>query len=205
MAISISEFSVTSSNTNQWAQVKTSAVGGDTKYGICVTNKSNPRYVFIDSNFCPSSTSGSVSIVELYANSEGGSGSGDPNDGSAVYDGVALVNMGPPTGALSSNASVYGIYPSSKTANYVYDFTNKGSTSSSSTSVSVSGNGTKLYLETYTPSTIAVTNSSQTLSTAGKVCTGNITIPAVNYCYSSPDTPTPPEGNNGDIWLVVNP
>lgn len=129
MAISISEFSVTSSNTNQWAQVKTSAVGGDTKYGICVTNKSNPRYVFIDSNFCPSSTSGSVSIVELYANSEGGSGSGDPNDGSSVYDGVALVNMGPPTGALSSNTSVYGAGSSAtKVANYVYNFTNKGYT-----------------------------------------------------------------------------
>ena len=57
----------------------------------------------------------------------------------------------------------------------------------------------------YTPTPITVTNSSQTLSTAGKLCTGNITIPAVNYCYSSPDTPTPPEGNDGDIWLVVNP
>ena len=129
MAISISEFSVTSSNTNQWAPVKTSAVGGDTKYGICVTNKSNPRYVFIDSKFCPSSTSGSVSIVELYANSEGGSGSGDPNDGTTVYDGVALVNMGPPTGALSSNTSVYGAGSSAtKVANYVYNFTNKGYT-----------------------------------------------------------------------------
>ena len=129
MAISISEFSVTSSNTNQWDRVKTSAVGGDTKYGICVTNKSNPRYVFIDSNFCPSSTSGSVSIVELYANSEGGSGSGDPNDGTTVYDGVALVNMGPPTDALSSNTAVYGAGSSAtKVANYVYNFTNKGYT-----------------------------------------------------------------------------
>lgn len=130
MAISISEFTVSASNTNQWARVKTSAVGGDTKYGICVTNKSNPRYVFIDSNFCPSSTSGSVSIVELYANSEGGSGSGDPNDGTTVYDGVALVNMGPPTGSLSSNTAVYGAGSSSatKVANYVYNFTNKGYT-----------------------------------------------------------------------------
>lgn len=76
---------------------------------------------------------------------------------------------------------------------------------SSSTSVGVSGNGTKLYLDTYTPSTITVTNSSQIIPTAGKVCTGNITIPAVNYCYTSQDTPTPPEGNNGDIWLVINP
>ena len=57
----------------------------------------------------------------------------------------------------------------------------------------------------YTPTSITVTNSSQIIPTAGKLCTGNITIPAVNYCYSSPDTPTPPEGNNGDIWLVVNP
>ena len=57
----------------------------------------------------------------------------------------------------------------------------------------------------YTPTPITVTNSSQIIPTAGKLCTGNITIPAVNYCYSSPDTPTPPEGNNGDIWLVVNP
>ena len=80
-----------------------------------------------------------------------------------------------------------------------------GSTSSSATSVSVSGDGTKLYLATYTPSTIAVTNSSQTLSTNGKVCTGNITIPAVNYYYTSLEVPTNSEGNNGDIWLVVNP
>ena len=57
----------------------------------------------------------------------------------------------------------------------------------------------------YEPPTITITNSSQTIPTSGKLCTGNITIPAVNYCYSSPDTPTPPEGNNGDIWLVVNP
>ena len=57
----------------------------------------------------------------------------------------------------------------------------------------------------YTPTSVTITNSSQIIPTAGKLCTGNITIPAVNYCYSSPDTPTPPEGNNGDIWLVVNP
>ena len=57
----------------------------------------------------------------------------------------------------------------------------------------------------YTPTSVTVTNSSQIIPTAGKLCTGNITIPAVNYCYSSLDTPTPPEGNNGDIWLVVNP
>ena len=80
-----------------------------------------------------------------------------------------------------------------------------GSTSSSATSVSVSGNGTKLYLATYTPSTITVTNSSQTLSTNGKVCTGNITIPAVNYFYTSPEIPSSTSGyNDGDIWLVVN-
>ena len=124
--MAISEFTDVSSRTNKWTKVETSAVGGSTKYGIYVTNASNPRYTFTDSNFYPSSTSGSVAIVELYANSEG-SGSGDPNDGSSVYDGVALVEKkGPPTGALSSNASVYGIYPSSKTANYVYNFTNKG-------------------------------------------------------------------------------
>ena len=57
----------------------------------------------------------------------------------------------------------------------------------------------------YTPAPITVTNSSQIIPTAGKVCTGNITIPAVNYCYSSLDIPTNSEGNNGDIWLVVNP
>ena len=124
--MAISEFTDVSSRTNKWTQVETSAVGGSKKYGIYVTNASNPGYIFEDSNFYPSSTSGSVAIVELYANSEG-SGSGDPNDGSSVYDGVALVEKkGPPTGALSSNASVYGIYPSSKTANYVYNFTNKG-------------------------------------------------------------------------------
>ena len=57
----------------------------------------------------------------------------------------------------------------------------------------------------YTPDPITITNSSQTIPTSGKLCTGNITIPAVNYCYTSLETPTPPEGNNGDIWLVVNP
>ena len=57
----------------------------------------------------------------------------------------------------------------------------------------------------YTPTSVTVTNSSQIIPTAGKLCTGNITIPAVNYCYTSLETPTPPEGNNGDIWLVVNP
>lgn len=57
----------------------------------------------------------------------------------------------------------------------------------------------------YTPTPITVTNSSQTIPTGGKLCTGNITIPAVNYCYTSLETPTPSEGNNGDIWLVVNP
>lgn len=124
--MAISEFTDVSSRTNKWTQVETSAVGGDTKYGIYVTNKTNPRYTFTDSNFYPSSTTGSVAIVELYANSEGGSGSGDPNDGTTVYDGVALVNMEPPTGALSSNTGVYGIYPSSKTANYVYNFANNG-------------------------------------------------------------------------------
>ena len=123
--MAISEFTDVSSRTNKWTKVETSAVGGSTKYGIYVTNASNPRYTFTDSNFYPSSTSGSVAIVELYANSEG-SGSGDPNNGSSVYDGVALVNMGPPTGALSSNTAVYGISPSSKTANYVYNFANNG-------------------------------------------------------------------------------
>lgn len=124
--MAISEFTVSASNTNKWAQVTTSAVGGSKKYGIYATNTSNPGYMFEDSNFYPSSTSGSVAIVELYANSEG-SGSGDPNDGSSVYDGVALIEKkGVPTGALSSNASVYGIYPPTKVANYVYNFANNG-------------------------------------------------------------------------------
>ena len=57
----------------------------------------------------------------------------------------------------------------------------------------------------YTPTAITVTNSAQTIPTSGKLCTGNITIPAVNYCYTSLETPTNSEGNNGDIWLVVNP
>ena len=80
-----------------------------------------------------------------------------------------------------------------------------GSTSSSSTAVNVSGNGDRLYLATYTPSTITVTNRIQTLTTSGKVCTGNITIPAVNYYYTSLDVPSDSQGNNGDVWLVVNP
>ena len=57
----------------------------------------------------------------------------------------------------------------------------------------------------YEPPTITITNSSQTIPTSGKLCTGNITIPAVNYYYTSLDAPSDSEGNNGDIWLVVNP
>lgn len=57
----------------------------------------------------------------------------------------------------------------------------------------------------YTPTSVAVTNSSQTIPTSGKLCTGNITIPAVNYYYTSIDTPSNSQGNNGDVWLVVNP
>ena len=125
--MAISEFTVATANTNAWASVETSAVGGSKKYGIYVTNASNPRYTFANFNFYPSSTTGSVAIVELYANSEG-SGSGDPNTyNGPIYDGVALVNIsGPNTGALYSNTSVYGISASSKTANYVYNFTNNG-------------------------------------------------------------------------------
>ena len=77
---------------------------------------------------------------------------------------------------------------------------------SSPTSVSVSGNGDRLYLETYTPSTTTVTNRLQTLTTSGKVCTRDITIPAVNYYYTSLDAPSSTSGyNDGDVWLVVNP
>ena len=57
----------------------------------------------------------------------------------------------------------------------------------------------------YTPTSVTVTNSSQIIPTAGKLCTGNITIPAVNYYYTSLEAPSDSEGNNGDIWLVVNP
>ena len=124
--MAISEFTVSASNTNKWASVTTSAVGGSAKYGIYVTNASNPRYTFANSNFYPASTSGSVAIVELYANSEG-SGTGDPSDGTVVYDGVALVHTGSPsTGSLSSNTAVYGTNSNTKQANYVYNFTNNG-------------------------------------------------------------------------------
>ena len=57
----------------------------------------------------------------------------------------------------------------------------------------------------YAPDPITVTNSSQTIPISGKLCTGNITIPAVNYYYTSPEVPTSTSGyNDGDIWLVVN-
>ena len=125
--MAISEFSVSASNTNKWASVTTSAVGGSAKYGIYVTNASNPRYTFVNSNFYPTSTSGSVAIVELYANSEGGPDGGDPNDGPDVYDGVALVHVdSPSTGSLSSNTAVYGVGSATKHAYYVYNFTNNG-------------------------------------------------------------------------------
>ena len=57
----------------------------------------------------------------------------------------------------------------------------------------------------YAPTAITVTNSSQTIPTSGKLCTGDIIIPAVNYYYTSLDAPSDSQGNNGDIWLVVNP
>lgn len=55
------------------------------------------------------------------------------------------------------------------------------------------------------PTKITVTDKQSTLSLSGKLCTGNITIPAVNYFYTSPETPSSTSGyNDGDIWLVVN-
>ena len=128
--MAISEFSVTQSNTNQWAKVTTSVVGGSTKYGIYVTNASYPRYTLLNANFYPSSTAGSTVIVELYANAEG-QGAGDPNTVSNVFDGVALTNVAGssiPAYSLSSssNTAIYGVGSATKVANYVYNFTNKG-------------------------------------------------------------------------------
>lgn len=128
--MAISEFSVTPSNTNKWASVETSAVGGSTKYGIYVTNKSNPRYTLLNTNFYPSATAGSTVIVELYANTEG-QGAGDPNTTSNVYDGVALTNVAGssiPADSLSSssNTAIYGVGSATKVANYVYNFSNNG-------------------------------------------------------------------------------
>lgn len=57
----------------------------------------------------------------------------------------------------------------------------------------------------YAPDPITVTNTIQTIPIAGKLCTGNLTIPAVNYYYTSLEAPSDSQGNNGDIWLVVNP
>ena len=55
------------------------------------------------------------------------------------------------------------------------------------------------------PTKITVTDKQSTLSLSGKLCTGNITIPAVNYYYTSPEVPTSTSGyNDGDVWLVVN-
>ena len=127
MAINISEFSVTPSNTNQWAKVTTSVVGGSTKYGICVTNGTDPIHTFQNINFYPNSQNGTkLAIVELYANSEAYS-TGDPNDTDEAYDGVAFVNTDlPSVDALWENGAVYGISVNTKLANYVYSFTNKG-------------------------------------------------------------------------------
>ena len=128
--MAISEFAVSQASTNSWAKVTTSAVGGNTKYGIYVTNASNPRYTLLNANFYPSSTSGSTVIVELYANAEG-QGAGDPNTVSNVYDGVALTNVAGssiPAYSLSSssNTAIYGVDSATKVANYVYNFTNNG-------------------------------------------------------------------------------
>ena len=126
--MAISEFTTPPANTNTWTSVETDAVGGSTKYGIYVTNTSNPRYTFLNSSFYPAATAGSIAIVELYANAEG-QGAGDPNTANYIYDGVALTNVGSssiPTGSLSSNTAVYGVNSNTKQANYVYNFTNKG-------------------------------------------------------------------------------
>ena len=125
--MAISEFSVTSSNTNKWASVTTSAVGGTTKYGIYVTNGTDPIHTFRNINFYPNSQNGTkLAIVELYANSEAYN-TGDPNDTDEAYDGVALVNTSSPAvDALYMNDAVYGINANTKLANYVYSFTNKG-------------------------------------------------------------------------------
>lgn len=125
--MAISEFTVTSSNTNQWASVETSAVGGTTKYGIYVTNEANPIYTFRNINFYPNSSNGTqLAIVELYANSEA-YGTGDPNDTDEAYDGVAFVNTSlPSNGPLWENSAVYGINANTKLANYIYSFTNNG-------------------------------------------------------------------------------
>lgn len=125
--MAISEFTVTSSNTNKWASVTTSAVGGTTKYGIYVTNEANPIYTFRNAYFYPNSGNGTkLAIVELYANSEA-YGTGDPNDTDEAYDGVAFVNTSlPSNGPLWENSAVYGINANTQLANYVYSFTNKG-------------------------------------------------------------------------------
>lgn len=128
--MAISEFSVSSASTNSWASVTTSVVGGNTKYGIYVTNASNPRYTLLNANFYPYSAAGSTVIVELYANTEG-QGAGDPNTTSNVYDGVALTNVAGssiPAYSLSasSNTAIYGVGSDTKVANYVYNFSNNG-------------------------------------------------------------------------------
>lgn len=125
--MAISEFTVTSSNTNKWASVETSAVGGTTKYGIYVDSATNPIYTFRNINFYPNSQNGTqLAIVELYANSEA-YGTGDPNDTDEAYDGVAFVNTDlPSNGSLWENSAVYGINANTKLANYIYSFTNKG-------------------------------------------------------------------------------
>ena len=128
--MAISEFAVSSASTNSWASVTTSVVGGSTKYGIYVTNASNPRYTFQNSSFYTCATAGSTVIVELYANTEG-QGAGDPNTVSNVYDGIALTNVAGssiPAYSLSSssNTAIYGVGSSTKVANYVYNFSNNG-------------------------------------------------------------------------------
>ena len=128
--MAISEFTVSPASTNSWASVTTSAVGGNTKYGIYVTNATSPRYTLLNANFYPYSATGSTVIVELYANTEG-QGAGDPNTTSNVYDGVALTNVAGssiPAYSLSasSNTAIYGVGSDTKVANYVYNFSNNG-------------------------------------------------------------------------------
>lgn len=52
--------------------------------------------------------------------------------------------------------------------------------------------------------TVTLSNSSQKISCKDKMMTGNITIPAVNYYYTSTAAPSATSGyNDGDIWLVT--
>ena len=58
-------------------------------------------------------------------------------------------------------------------------------------------------IETFEPTTITLTNESQSLDCGGKFVTDDIVVPAANIYSTGSSVPSDSSGNNGDIFLIV--